>query len=486
MQSPQEMLAELEDKFILGEVLESDYRDLKRQLIQQLRDLGETVQTDGQIQVAETVDSRNVPFCHIPAGGFFFGPYDEWKELKCPFYISKYPITVGEFREFLQNTDMGYTDEDWHTFSLVSPDDDCPASHLSYNDAKEFCRWLRRETGEYYSLPHELEWEKAARGEDGRLYPWGNGAVTSDYACYQGAMRFSCTVPVLTFEGANRSPYGCVDMVGNVWEWCLDSFDDPRDPHILRGGSWCNDEEYTNCLARTFSYPASKRVDYGGFRIIYLPGDLLTEYRRTYADLGKATKVGLKVVGLKKEKKDEPKKALKELSQALDHAAARAAAEDADTEIVEPEAEPQAEPRAEPQIIEEVSAETGDESINDAMAQAISEAAGMFLRKSDTESKMPMNPSGLSTISNIKKATGELPDGVGGPKYKSIEELRQEREEAKQDTEKKTLEFDEDENLDFERATPIEVSAGMTYTTIAIWFILLLAVLGAFAYKLNA
>ena len=66
-----------------------------------------------------------------------------------------------------------------------------------------------------------------------------------------------------------------MDMVGNVWEWCIDSVDDPNDPHILRGGSWCNNVDYASCTSRTFSHPPDKRVDYGGFRVMYLLPDML-------------------------------------------------------------------------------------------------------------------------------------------------------------------------------------------------------------------
>ncbi len=479
MKSPQEQLAELEDSFILGEILESDYQEQKRALITQLRNRGETIQR-GNIQIAEGKDTLGVPFCYVPAGPFFFGPDDLWKDLQCSFYISKYPVTVELFQQFLAESDIDYSEDDLYTLQLVSPEPDCPASHLSYNDAKEFCRWLRRVTNEYYSLPHEVEWEKAARGEDGRFYPWGNEPPNSSYAGYQGEIQYACTVPIDTFEDHNVSPYGCVDMVGNVWEWCLDSFNDERDPHILRGGSWCNEVDYSNCLARTFSYPPDKRIDYGGFRLVYLPHDMLVEYRRAYADFGNATKAGLRVVSISKgaeaEKKMSPSKSLSALTKALDSAAAAAAGHDkkaGDTTTNAPAV----------QVPPEAPGGGLDEEMQDALAKAISSAASQFLRKDQNADR------GFE----IERPTAPEPTPARQePKYRAIAELRAEREGKKKDKDadepkgNAQIEFEEDSDLlNYSRATAAEIPAGVTMFTFVIWLILLIGVVGLTAYRLT-
>ncbi|MDP6450869.1 MAG: SUMF1/EgtB/PvdO family nonheme iron enzyme, partial [Lentisphaeria bacterium] len=214
----QQQLGELEDQLILGEILDSDYKQRKWAIIKQFRERGEIVRATGRVQLTEVVDSCGKIFCPVPPGPFVCGPNNEYGETKATYYCSKYPVTVKEFLEFLDDSGWPYGEEDIEALLLVSQDEDCPASHLSFNDAKEYCRWLRRKTQEYYALPLEIEWEKAARGEDGRYYPWGNEEPTPEWACYLPEdEENNGTVPVGSLE-KNSSPYGCVGMVGNVWE----------------------------------------------------------------------------------------------------------------------------------------------------------------------------------------------------------------------------------------------------------------------------
>ncbi len=324
----QQQLGELEDQLILGEILDSDYKQRKWKIIKQFREHGEIVRATSQVQLAEVVDSCGKIFCPVPAGPFVYGPDNDYGETKATYYCSKYPVTVKEFLEFLGDSGWPYTEEDIEALLLVSQEEDCPASHLSFNDAKGYCRWLRRKTQEYYALPLELEWEKAARGEDGRYYPWGNEEPTPAWACYLPEdAENNGTVPVGSLE-KNSSPYGCAGMVGNVWEWCLDSIDDPRDPHILRGGSWCNTVDYANCLARTYSYPPDKRIDYGGIRLLYLTEEMVNAYRKADDDYDGATgnNVDLTVVRFSgKQKNPAATGEQSGLAAALDSAAKEAA-----------------------------------------------------------------------------------------------------------------------------------------------------------------
>ena len=283
-QDAHSLLARLEIRFNKGDISAHDYKREKWNILQGLHRQRETIKPIFRDQRKRKLqDSRNVWFNYIPPSPFVFGPDNEYAELKAGIYMATYPVTVREFQIFLENSDWDYPESDLKKMALVSPDPNCPVSHVSWNDAKEYCRWLRKETKEYYSLPNEYEWEIAARGIDGRLYPWGYTQPDSDSACFQGEKRYHGTVPVDSFPD-NQSPFGCIGMAGNVWEWCLDGLDDPRDPHILRGGSWRNGVEHATCISQSYGYPPEKRIDYGGFRVIYLPEGMLQEYRQNMDD----------------------------------------------------------------------------------------------------------------------------------------------------------------------------------------------------------
>ncbi|NOK63158.1 MAG: formylglycine-generating enzyme family protein [Chloroflexi bacterium AL-W] len=151
-----------------------------------------------------------------------------------------------------------------------------PVVDVSWEDAQAFCTWLRDRTGQVYRLPTEAEWEHAARGVDGCIFPWGNEweptlANTRD----SGPGR--TTTPETYPQGA--SPYGCLDMAGNVWEWTasLDALY-PYDPHdgredvtatgrrILRGGCYANPQGFARCACR-FRLPPVTRNEFLGFRL---------------------------------------------------------------------------------------------------------------------------------------------------------------------------------------------------------------------------
>ena len=91
--------------------------------------------------------------------------------------------------------------------------------NVSWQDAQAYCQWLSEKTGKSYRLPSEAEWEKAARGADGRVYPWGNEWDAAK--CNTRESKIQGTSPVGQFSTLGDSPSGCADMVGNVWEWTL-------------------------------------------------------------------------------------------------------------------------------------------------------------------------------------------------------------------------------------------------------------------------
>lgn len=229
-------------------------------------------------------DNLGQEFCFIPEGTFLGGEDGtEEMEVKAPFYLGRSPLTVALFQAFLADSGYEFPEADLQDMLEVSSMPDCPAVNISWLDAKEICRWLRKKTGHYYSLPQNDEWEKAARGEDGRKYPWGTEFPNDNLACFNQLE--SKTTSQVNIRPDGASPYGCMDMSGNVWEWCIDSFDDERDPHILKGGSWQNPEEFLDCGKKTFSFPPEKRRTYMGIRLLYLPqGEMLDYYQNAYKE----------------------------------------------------------------------------------------------------------------------------------------------------------------------------------------------------------
>lgn len=162
-----------------------------------------------------------------------------------------------------------------------------PVVQVSWHDAVSFCKWLSDRTGVAFRLPTEAEWEKAARGSDGRIYPWGNRPPTPSHANYNDMV--GGTTPVGSYP-AGVSPYGAYDMIGNVWEWCYDWYDaayfkssPPRDPtgpvegelRVYKGGAYGVDRPWgLRCADRYGFYPYGRYTGVG-FRVVAesLPDD---------------------------------------------------------------------------------------------------------------------------------------------------------------------------------------------------------------------
>jgi formylglycine-generating enzyme required for sulfatase activity len=203
------------------------------------------------------------------------------------YYLSKTPVTNAQYAVFVQATGHRQP-EHWAGGKPLRGKEDHPVVNVSWYDAVAYCRWLSEITGKPYCLPSEAEWEKGARGSDGRIYPWGNQWDAE--RCNSKETHKRDTKPVEAYpQGA--SPYGLLDMAGNVWEWTRslflvgdDPFEYPYDPgdgrevlelkgrqrlfayRVLRGGAFYLDKRHVRCAFRLGYYPGH-RLGYVGFRV---------------------------------------------------------------------------------------------------------------------------------------------------------------------------------------------------------------------------
>lgn len=266
-------------------------------------------------------------FVHVPAGSFIYGPEVTYERLELApplrprqeltldeFWIGRYPVTYARWKRFLDET--GYRwGGNWHTvrrgwggwlrkFAICAayPPEmaDYPIVDVTLADALAYCEWLSGKLGLTCTLPTEFQWEKAARGVDGRLYPWSNEpprpelahlrpthTLGLDYYFYNLFVkprrelarsgwywRIGAPLPVGSIP-QNVSPYGCYDMAGNIWEWTVSLYNKDRpDFHVVKGGSWGYSPQHTACNCRSACSITIPSVDYHaqgtGFRVVVL------------------------------------------------------------------------------------------------------------------------------------------------------------------------------------------------------------------------
>lgn len=204
-----------------------------------------------------------------------------------PFSMAKYPVTNAQFRLFVEAggyrerrwwTDAGWASRDRERWTAPRHWDDAkwnrdeqPVVGVSWYECMAFCQWLSEQTGESIMLPSEAQWQFAAQGSDRRTYPWGNtwdGSWCNNNVDGKGR---GTTTSVRQYESKGDSPFGVVDMAGNVWEWCLTDYDSGINSvtnkarhNVLRGGYWNADNlDQFRCGFRDGNIPHGRNSSWG-------------------------------------------------------------------------------------------------------------------------------------------------------------------------------------------------------------------------------
>lgn len=238
-------------------------------------------------------------WCAIPAGPVLLEDASAWcgtpggKYHIVDFWMARYPVTNVQYQAFIDDPD-GYINPGWWEFSpqawqwhmnhprprpTAFPGDTLPRTRVSWFEGMAFCAWLtakwkardRQATSSAWvvRLPTEQEWQRAAVGDTGWLYPWGNEIDESraNYGNHNGQ-----TTPVYRYE-QGQSPYSVMDMIGNVWERCLSGWGveeidlNGYNYRAMRGGAWNSSRtEYIRAIAR-YGHPPRGQLNDAGFRI---------------------------------------------------------------------------------------------------------------------------------------------------------------------------------------------------------------------------
>jgi toxoflavin biosynthesis protein ToxD len=261
------------DKRLLGRYMQSVFNDHKKPLNMRLA-AGNAL---GLILPPKTQPEKP-DLVHIPGGPFIMGSNEEdalaaaaeyglpkeWffkeipkRQITVPkFSIMRYLVTNAEFFLFLPST--GYQPPEQWGSHFTSRHPNHPAWGVTWQSACDYAEWLSHNVRMQFRLPSEAEWEKAARGTDGRQYPWGD--AWRDEMCNTREANIGTTSPVGLFW-SGRSPYGCLDIAGNVEEWTSDWYrpypgthlhiDDAGQAYrVTRGGAWNKRGDTARCARR--------------------------------------------------------------------------------------------------------------------------------------------------------------------------------------------------------------------------------------------
>ncbi|HNN12414.1 MAG TPA: SUMF1/EgtB/PvdO family nonheme iron enzyme [Anaerolineales bacterium] len=254
-------------------------------------------------------------FVEVPAGEYLSGVRKEAKEIPYSYFVANYPVTNIQYARFVKEdgyqereywSEVGWewrtgkydsrTMQDverdwlehrplakrgnpyyWHNIELSNPI--VPVVGVCYFEAEAYCNWLAKKImavpeGYVIRLPRDGEWERAARGIDGREYPWGDGfdkTAANTWESESTGSGLGGTTAICTFP-QGVSPTGAWDMSGNVWEWTRTWYDEDRKYRIVRGGSWIGYQWFAHTSFCNWSIPLMFNDDLG-FRIVIAPKD---------------------------------------------------------------------------------------------------------------------------------------------------------------------------------------------------------------------
>ena len=224
---------------------------------------------------ATRVGKDGTPAVLVPAGNFTMGDDENSPARQLfvdAFYMDRFETTTARYAKFLESTNPENTPEFWDEVA-GKDSEEMPVIGVSWNEASAYCRWAGKR------LPTEAEWEKAARGVDGRPYPWGAASPTIDHANYLNTSPtpYDGALSPVGAHAAGKSPYGVHDLAGNASEWVADWYSEsftsddvynPRGPSdgtkkVIRGGGRYDPGPRLSATSRQFASPDARSEDIG-------------------------------------------------------------------------------------------------------------------------------------------------------------------------------------------------------------------------------